>query len=159
IAVLGDPHGAERRRRVNRRTLMTRVLFLAALLLCGAAAANADNGDPQTKTDHPWYPGELSCSTFERLFATQAELYKRVTGRDVKTDEDKALASWFWRNTHYWHGTEGIEDVWGKGWAQRTGDVRSRDYWKGLFADGFGLCGTTHSQWIPEINALLGHNR
>src|SRR6185503_17270443 len=51
------------------------------------------------------------------------------------------------------------EDVWGKGWAQRTGDVRTRDYWKGLFADGFGLCGTTHSQWIPEINALLGHNR
>src|SRR6516225_7247591 len=85
--------------------------------LLAARSLGADTGDPQLKTDHPWYPGELSCSTFERLFATQAELYKRVTGRDVKTDEDKALASWLWRNTHYWHGTEGIEDLWGKGWS------------------------------------------
>ena len=76
-----------------------RVGWMAALsgaLLTGEVLA--DVGDPQAKTDHPWYPGELSCSTFERLFATQADVYKRVTGRDVKTDEDKALASWFWRN-------------------------------------------------------------
>ena len=67
-------------------------------ILLAAGAARADVGDPQTKTDHPWYPGELSCSTFERLFKTQAEVYKRVTGRDVGTDEDKVLASWYWRN-------------------------------------------------------------
>ena len=64
-------------------------------------------GDPQLGTDHPWYSGELDCSTFERLFATQAEAYKRVTGRPCTTDEDKALAAWLWRNTHYWHGGEG----------------------------------------------------
>jgi hypothetical protein len=28
-----------------------------------------------------------------------------------------------------------------------------------MFAHGFGLCGTTHSQWVAEMNALLGHNR
>jgi hypothetical protein len=142
---------------------MSRTLWLAAGLfgtvLAAGGAARADVGDPQVKTDHPWYPGELSCSTFERLFATQAELYKRVVGADPKTDEQKALASWLWRNTHYWHGTEGIEDLWGKGWANRSGDVRTRDYWRGLFADGYGLCGTTHSQWIAEMQALLGHNR
>ena len=61
---------------------MTRALIVASvLLLLAAGAAHADNGDPQTRTDHPWYPGELSCSTFDRLFATQAELYKRVTGQ------------------------------------------------------------------------------
>jgi hypothetical protein len=127
-------------------------------LLLAAGAAKADNGDPQVKTDHPWYPGELSCSTFPRLFATQAELYKRVVGVEPKTDEQKALAAWFWRNTHYWHGTEGMEDLWGKGFG-KGGDTRTRDYWKGLFADGFGLCGTTHSQWVAEINALLGNGR
>src|SRR3979411_2286374 len=104
-----------------------------------AGLARADVGDPQVKTDHPWYPGELSCSTFERLFATQAELYKRVVGVEPKSDEQKALASWLWRNPHYGHGTEGIEDLWGKGWVQQ-GDTRTRDYWKGLFADGYGLC-------------------
>src|SRR5262249_19176948 len=35
----------------------------------------------------------------------------------------------------------------------------NRDYWTGLFAMGFGLCGTTHSQWTAEMDALLGHCR
>jgi hypothetical protein len=137
---------------------MTRHLIAAAVLFVAGGIAAADNGDPQTKTDHPWYPGELSCSTFARLFATQAELYKRVTGQEVKTDEQKALAAWFWRNTHYWHGTEGQEDLWGKGW-NKGGDLRTREYWTGLFAHGYGLCGTTHSQWTAEMEYLLGHGR
>ena len=76
---------------------MVRIFISACIVLLAAGAADAGGGDPQIKTDHPWYPGELSCSTFERLFATQAELYKRVTGVEVKTDEQKALAAWFWR--------------------------------------------------------------
>jgi hypothetical protein len=40
----------------------------------------AEVGDPQIRTDHPWYPGELACSSFERLFVTQAEQYARMTG-------------------------------------------------------------------------------
>jgi hypothetical protein len=107
-------------------------------------------------TDDLWYPGELSCSTFERLFKTQAELYERVTGRKVASDEDKALASWYWRNLHYWHGEEGKCDLFGKGFKNTDWN---RDYWGGLFADGFGLCGTTHAQWNGEMEALLGHCR
>ncbi len=75
------------------------LLALAFALL--PAPAWAGVGDPQVRTDHPWYPGELACSTFERLFATQAELYKRVVGVKPTTDEQKALAAWLWRNTHY----------------------------------------------------------
>jgi hypothetical protein len=37
--------------------------------------------------------------------------------------------------------------------------MRTREYWTGLFAHGFGLCGTTHSQWTAEMEALLGHGR
>ncbi len=133
-----------------------RLLALAVLLL--PTVARADVGDPQVRTDHPWYPGELACSSFERLFATQAEVYRRVTGVTPVSDEDKALAAWLWRNTHYWHGEEGSQDLWGKGF-QGGGDLWTRDYWTGMFAHGFGLCGTTHAQWSAELEALLGHGR
>jgi hypothetical protein len=123
-------------------------LLLAPLLRAGV-------GDPQLKTDHPWYPGELSCSNFNRLFKTEAELYQRVTGRAVKSDEDKALAAWYWRNLHYAHGEEGERDCFTGGFSGAT----TRDYWTGLFADGFALCGTTHGQWCAEMDALLGHCR
>jgi hypothetical protein len=135
-----------------------RPLLAAVLVLLFAVPASADVGDPQLRTDHPWYPGELACSTFERLFATQAEVYKRVTGRDCTTDEDKVLAAWLWRNTHYWHGEEGQEDLWGEGFGKGL-DTRTREYWTGQFAHGFGLCGTTHCQWVGEMERLLGHGR
>ncbi len=132
-------------------------LGIASLLLAAGSVA-ADVGDPQVGTDERWYPGELSCSTFEALAATQADLYAQETGRRPGTDEEKALASWLWRNTHYFHGEEGVEDLWGKGFNQGT-DSRGREYWTGLFAHGFGLCGTTHGQWAAEMEALLGHGR
>lgn len=135
-------------------------ILLAGVVLCLIAGApvRGDVGDPQVGTDHPWYPGELACSTFPRLFATQAALYQRVVGIRPETDEHRALASWLWRNTHYCHGEEGADDIWGKGFTQ-GGDLRGREYWTGLFAHGFGLCGTTHSQWVAEFEALLGHSR
>ncbi len=136
--------------RVSRK-LLSAVLVLGAL----SATALAATGDPQLKTDDLWYPGELSCSTFERLFKTEAEVYERVTGKSVTTDEDKALAAWFWRNTHYYHGEEGLRDC----FSQKFGGDKSRDYWTGLFADGMALCGTTHAQWCAEMDALLGHCR
>jgi hypothetical protein len=140
--------------------IMTRRLVGCAVIvvILFAAPLRAGVGDPQLRTDHPWYPGELACSTFERLFATQAELYQRVVGVKPVSDQDKVLASWLWRNTHYWHGEEGIEDLWGMNLSVRQ-DLRSREYWSGLFAHGFGLCGTTHSQWVAEMEALLGHSR
>ena len=128
------------------------------LLLVLAPDVRAGVGDPQVATDDPWYPGELACSTFDRLFATQAAVYKRVTGRDCATDEDKALAAWLWRNTHYFHAEVAVEDLWGKGF-KNDADSRSREYWTGLFAHGYGLCGTTHAQWVAEMEALLGHGR
>lgn len=133
-------------------------VLVGTALLTFPSLTSAGVGDPQIRTDHPWYPGELACSTFERLFATQAEVYERVVGVKPVTDEQKALAAWLWRNTHFWHGEEGAEDLWGQGFT-KGGDVRSREYWTGMFAHGFGLCGTSHSQWVAEMEALLGHGR
>lgn len=133
-------------------------IFIPFVIVLWSTVARGDVGDPQIRTDHPWYPGELACSTFERLFETQAQVYERVTGKRPVTDQDKALASWVWRNTHYAHGEEGTEDLWGQGFTSGQ-DLRTREYWTGLFAHGFGLCGTTHSQWIAEMQARFGHNR
>ena len=136
------------------------LLFARLLPLVGlfAIRTHAGVGDAQIGTDHPWYPGELGMSTFERLFATQARQYERVTGITPQSDEDRALAAWLFRNTHYAHGEEGVEDWWAQGFGKGK-DTRSREYWTGLFAHGFGLCGTTHSQWTAELQALLGHGR
>ena len=132
-----------------------RITMCALALLSLSAAARADGGDPQVKTDHPWYPGELSCSTFERLFDTQEKLYERVTGRKVVTDEDKAIASWYWRNLNFAHGEDGK----GVYFDKKFGDEWNREYWHGLFAHGFALCGTTHSQWTAEMEKRLGPGR
>src|SRR4051812_41130091 len=131
-------------------------LFAVLAHLCCTSASPGAVGDPQVMTDHPWYPGELSCSTFERLFKTQADVYRRVTGRSVDSDEDKALASWYWRNLHFAHGEEGSVDCFGRGFEHGEWN---REYWTGLFAHGFGLCGTTHAQYSAEMEALLGHGR
>jgi hypothetical protein len=134
---------------------------LAAMVVAGITLAGlparADVGDPQVRTNHAWYPGELACSTFERLFATQAEDYRRVVGVQPTTDEQKALASWFWRNTHYYHALDGRQDLFGKGYAHESN--WTREYWTGLFGFGFSLCGTTHAQWTAEMEHLLGHGR
>jgi hypothetical protein len=153
----GSIEDAVRARKCERLNGIRGRLAIVLAYFVAVGGARADVGDPQICTDHPWYPGELACSTFERLFATQAALYERVVGVRPTTDEQKALAAWLWRNTHYWHGEEGAEDLWGQGFTQ--GDVRTRDYWTGLFAHGFGLCGTTHNQWVAEMEALLGHSR
>src|SRR3954452_23665267 len=101
----------------RRHSLGQKLVGLAAIAMSTimGPSAFASVGDPQIKTDHLWYPGELACSSFERLFKTQAEAYKRVTGRDVSTDEDKVLASWFWRKTHLAHGEEGHQDCFAAG--------------------------------------------
>ena len=130
--------------------------ILATILALSVITARAEVGDPQLKTDHPWYPGELAISTFDRLSATQADVYKRETGRSVATDEDKALASWYWRNLHYAHCQEGAGDYFDTGFTKTDWN---RDYWHGLFAHGISLCGTTHSQWSAEMQELLGHCR
>jgi hypothetical protein len=138
-------------------TLHRLVAVVVALSTLAGMPARADVGDPQVRTDHPWYPGELTCSTWERLFATQATRYRGVVGVEPKTEEQKALASWFWRNAHHYHAEDGRQDLWGKGFAHE--DNWTREYWTGLFAFGFGLCGTTHAQWSAEMEQLLGHAR
>ncbi len=134
-----------------------RRMLLASVVLASATLAWAGVGDPQTKTDHPWYPGELSCSTWERLFQTQNDLYTRVTGRKTDTDEDKALAAWYWRSLNFHHTTVAAEDLTDEGSAKAEQDWR--EFWTGQFANGFGICFSTHHQLCAELEKLLGPGR
>ena len=135
---------------------MRRVLagaLVPALVAASAWGAGGNAGDPQLMTDHPFYPGELAYSTFDRLFQTQAGLYQRVTGRKADNPEDKAIASWFWRGTHYFHcSLLGEPAVWDKNNPEPV-----RDYWAGLFSYGHGMCQETHYQYTAEMEYLLGH--
>ena len=133
-----------------------RLAFIAVSVL-GSAAALAGVGDPQTMTDHPWYPGELSCSTWDRLFRTQDALYTRVTGRKTDSDEDKALAAWYWRSLNVHHTTVAAEDLTDQGYGK--GEQDWREFWTGQFANGFGICFTTHHQLCAEMEKLLGPGR
>jgi hypothetical protein len=142
---------------LSKYTVALRVLTTLTLIF-PFTLLHAEIGDPQIATDHPFYPGELAISTFPRLFKSESDQYARITKKVPETDEEKALAAWYWRNTHYAHGEEGAEDLWGPGFG-KGGDTRSREFWTGLFAHGFGLCGTTHSQWTAEMEYLLGHGR
>jgi len=128
---------------------------LALVAQVAASAAASGVGDPQLMTDHPFWQGELSCSTFERLAKNQADIYSRVTGRKTDNDEDKAIASWFWRNTHYFHCSLLAEpDIFKQG-----GQEVVRDYWAGLFSYGHSMCQETHFQYTAEMEYLLGHAR
>ncbi|MFH1709393.1 MAG: hypothetical protein ABIF71_15955 [Planctomycetota bacterium] len=145
----------------------TRTNFiLCAMLVCIAAGLFAGVGDPQLKTDHTWYKGELSCSDFTRLFATQDALYQSKTGNAVDTDEEKAIVSWYWRNLVFYHTLSPVENYWDLTAAalrvEADGEsVESvvRDYWTGLFSYGFAPCGTTHAQFTAEMEYRLGHCR
>jgi hypothetical protein len=125
------------------------------LLLLAASPGGANSVDPQLKTDHPFFQGELTCSTFDRLFKAQADMYGRETGRKADNDEDKAIASWYWRNLHFFHCTLAQEpDILGKGKSENV-----RDYWTSLFSYGHAICGSTHAELTAEYEYLLGHCR
>ena len=135
--------------------MVRRLVAVFGVVLLSSTVWASSTGDPQLKTEHPWYPGELSCSTFARLWAAQSALYNRETGRSTTADQDKIIASWYWRNLNYFHSTAGNEDSFEAGFA---GSDTTHEYWTGLFAYGYGLCGTTHKQYVAEMDVLFGPN-
>ena len=76
-------------------------------------------------------------------------------GREPKTDEDKALASFYWRDTHFWHCTLLPEPNIRKGGSPSN----TNSYWETLFSYGHAMCNESHSQWPAEFEYLLGHCR
>lgn len=142
---------------MKKSTCFISTVLFALAAFFPALAQEEGSGDPQLKTNHPWFQGELSCSTFERLFKTQAAQYKRATGRDTNTDEDKALASFYWRETHFFHCSLIPEPNIRK--PGKYSNAMTNSYWETLFSYGHSQCNETHHQWPAEFEYLLGHCR
>ena len=145
-------------------------MTLVSLMWTGAAMAGV--GNPQIRTDHPLYPGELAYSTPERF--AQA-VVNTDWGLGLGTSErDQALKLWLWRITHT------IHDYSPRTWTpvhtvnQRLHGTHERrhptrpdpkvdwhaaddidhDAWRWQFSYGYALCGTLHRTVGPQIAAI-----
>ena len=69
--------------------------------LTDAMSEHGGVGNPQIRTDHPLYPGELACSTPARLAETILATDWGLGLGD--SPRDAALKLWLWRITHTIH--------------------------------------------------------
>lgn len=130
----------------------------AVFLMAGAASLRAGVGDPQIKTNHPYYQGELSCSTYERVAeSSEALLASLPGGRRPKTDTERLVALWAWRVMHHQHA-DGNDVFIGPGarLAGADGWTFCRDGLVGLFSHSTGLCYSIHAQFTPFVQKMTG---
>jgi len=148
------------------------ILVLLAALLGSSALSLAGVGNPQIRTDHPLYPGELAYSTPERL-AKSALNTKWGLGLG-DSQRDLALRFWLWRITHTIHDYSPriwtpIHEYFRRKFSTHSkehpirpdptsesfaaADV-DRDAMRWQFSYGYGLCGTLHAVIGPQIDAI-----
>ena len=117
---------------------LSHVVMVTVLSL--TAQALADVGDPQVRTDHPWYPGELAISTFDRLCSRRKPRFtSALLAMRVDSDEHQAP----WRRGCGETRTIGMDKlatvIFGAKGLPPEATLRLREYWNGLFGYGFGL--------------------
>ena len=137
---------------------MSRMLpcLVAALVLSLAGVSLAGVPDPQIKTDHPVYGGELTCSTLDRAVAEAYRVFAERYGHQPETDSEKLVALWIWQCEHHMHacdpyvyGGPGQIDA-------KDGWMETRDWQLGQFSFGFSLCYTIHAQFSALVGYALG---
>ncbi len=129
--------------------------FLAVLAAAGALAAPAQAGDPQLKTDHPYYPGELGMSTPQRAVQTALSTPRGTLGSS--TNRDKMIRLFLWRAETFAHlYSPAVYNLPGVQPNPQADNPLMTDYdgMRGLFSYGFGLCGTNHGQMRIFAEAL-----
>jgi len=149
------------------------IVSLAGLIvaLCGSITLGGV-GNPQIRTDHPLYPGELAYSTPERLAKTILETNWGLGLGD--SPRDNALRLWLWRITHTIHDYSPriwtpLHDYYRRKFGSRdkahptrpnpvsevySADDTDFDAMRWQFSYGYGLCGTLHGVIGPQIAAI-----
>jgi hypothetical protein len=150
------------------------ILVLAGLItiLCGSNGWAAV-GNPQVRTDHPIYPGELAYSTQERLARSIIDSGDWGLGLG-DSERDVALKFFLWRITHT------IHDYSPTSWTPLHSYYRAKfgehskshpirpdsraemyaaddidnDAMRWQFSYGYALCGTLHGVIEPQIRAI-----
>jgi len=138
----------------------------------GLSQAHAVVGDPQIRTDHPLYPGELAYSTMDRFCQTIIDSGDWGLGLG-DSERDVALKLWLWKITHTLH------DYTPKLWTPLHEYCRARfqthepnhpirpdptfppcvsdedqDSLRWTFSFGYALCTTHHGNIGPQIEAV-----
>lgn len=152
-----------------RRSALVLASLVATAFMSGAFAAV---GNPQIRTDHPIYPGELAYSTYDRLAKT---IIDSDWGLGLGTSErDVAIKFFLWRITHTIHDYSPatwtpLHDFYrarfgehGKEHPTRpdpkaeafAGDDIDRDAMRWQLSYGYALCGTLHAVIEPQIHAI-----
>jgi hypothetical protein len=145
---------------------------MGTALVLGLAVARADVGDPQIRTDHPLYPGELAYSTMDRFARSIIDSGDWDLGLG-DSERDVALKLWLWKITHTLH------DYTPKLWTPLHDYCREtfkthaaehpirpdprlppclsdedQDSLRWTFSFGYALCTTQHSNIGPQIRAI-----
>jgi hypothetical protein len=146
--------------------------LVAAVVLLGSSPAGAGVGNPQIRTDHPLYPGELAYSTMDRFARSIIDSGDLGMGLG-NSERDVALRLWLWKITHTLH------DYTPKLWTPLHEYCRTKfkthtaehpvrpdplmppalsdedqDSLRWTFSFGYALCTTQHSNIGPQIHAI-----
>ncbi len=150
------------------------IIVLVSLAVgCLASRGLAAVGNPQVRTDHPIYPGELAYSTQERLARSIIDSGDWGLGLGG-SERDVALKLWLWRITHTIHDYSPAswtplhsyyQAKYGehskahptrpdpKGEVYAADDIEN-DAMRWQFSYGYALCGTLHGVIEPQIRAI-----
>ena len=143
------------------------------LLVSSCATAMAGVGDPQIRTDHPLYPGELAYSTQERFARSIIDSGDWGLGLG-NSERDVALKLWLWKITHTLHDytpatwtplhdynratfkTHSVEHSVRPDPAIESFSAldQDQDCLRWQFSYGYALCGTLHGVIEPQIEAI-----
>ncbi|HYF00589.1 MAG TPA: hypothetical protein VEJ18_16835 [Planctomycetota bacterium] len=104
-------------------------------------------GDPQLRTDDPYYPGEGAMSTPARCLQAAWATPRGALGS--ATNREKMIRLFLWRAEHYFHlYSPAVYNMPGMTPKPTTDHPLMIDYdaMRALFSYGWGLCGTNHGQ-------------
>lgn len=140
--------------------------LLSTALLRIESPAEAQVGDPQLRTNHQYFPGELAMSTPAR-----AVNHAMVAGRGSvgsTSNRDKLIRLFLWRSETFAHNySPAVYNLPGVQPNPLAGNQLMTDFdaMRTLFSYGFGLCGTNHAHmrvfaeqagWQSRRRGLVG---
>jgi hypothetical protein len=130
------------------------------VILASALPAAAQTGDPQLRTDHPYFAGEGAMSTPARCVNHAMGISRGALGNS--SERDRLVRMFLWRAETFSHQlSPSIYNLPGVTPDPAADNSLMIDYdaMRSLFSYGFGLCGTNHGQMRVFAEAAGWQNR
>jgi len=126
---------------------MGKTSAVSVFVLAFSASAWAQTGDPELKTDHPYFPGEAAMSTPTKAVAHALAIPRGSLGNS--TNRDKLIRIFLWRGEHFAHQISPAVYNLPAVTPNPSADnplMTDYDAMRAMFSYGYGLCGTNHAQ-------------